>query len=189
MILSNTEILGAIKAGHLVIGDLTGDENPGMEPFNTSSVDLRLSEEISKPRKGPVAFDLRNPGLPQYLKSNSDPFTITSNQPYSLDPGEFLIAQTQEYVDFPILADKPKLAARVEGRSGIARCGILVHFTAPTIHAGFYGTITLEITNLSPMSFLLFLGMKICQLIVEEVFGEIVLTPGQFRGQTTPTGG
>lgn len=189
MILSNTEILRAIKEGYLVIGEISGDENPGLEPFNTSSVDLHLSEEISKPKKGPVAFDLRNPGLPQYLKSNSDPFTLTDSQPYALDPGQFLIAQIQEYIEFPILPDKPRLAARVEGRSGIARCGILVHFTAPTIHAGYYGTITLEITNLSPMSFLLFPGMKICQLIVEEVSGEIVLTASQFRGQTTPTGG
>ena len=29
------------------------------------------------------------------------------------------------------------LAARVEGRSSVARCGVLVHFTAPTIHPGF----------------------------------------------------
>lgn len=188
MILGNTKILQAIREGYLKIGDLTGNENPSLKPFNTSSVDLHLSDAISKPRKSPAAFDLRKPGLKDFLKSNSDSFNITESQPYSLEPGQFLIAQTVEAVDFPIFSGKPKLAARVEGRSGIARCGILVHFTAPTIHAGFTGTITLEIANLSPMGFLLFPGMGICQLIVEQVQGEVVLTPSQFRGQSTPTG-
>lgn len=188
MILSNSEILRAIKDGYLKIGEMTGDEKPGMEPFNTSSIDLHLATEISRLKKAPAAFDLRKPGLQQYLKQNSDPFTITEDQPYTLEPGHFIIAKTQEYVDFPIVSGKPRLAARVEGRSGIARCGILVHFTAPTIHSGYYGTITLEIANLSPMSFLLFPGMRFCQLIIEEVSGDIVLTPGQYRGQTTPTG-
>jgi dCTP deaminase len=32
-----------------------------------------------------------------------------------------------------------KLAAGVEGRTSLARIGIIVHLTAPTIHAGFNG--------------------------------------------------
>ena len=189
MILSNTEILQAITEGYLKIGDLKGNENPGEEPFNTSSIDLHLDSDLAEPEEIPAAFDLRKKGLPEYLRKNSKSFTITESLPRSLDPGQFLIGKTQEFVDFPLVPDKPRLAACVEGRSGVARCGILVHFTAPTIHAGFDGTITLEIKNLSPMSFLLFPGMRICQLIIEEVKGEIVLTPSQFRGQTTPTGG
>jgi hypothetical protein len=39
------------------------------------------------------------------------------------------------------------LAARVEGWSTLARCGVGIHITAPTSHTGFRGTITLEITN------------------------------------------
>lgn len=189
MILSNVEILQAIKEGHLKIGELTGAENPGKEPFNTSSIDLHLDNDLAEPQESPAAFDLRKKGLPEYLRKNSNLFTITESQPRTLDPGQFLIGKTREFVDFPVVPEKPSFAARVEGRSGIARCGILVHFTAPTIHAGFNGTITLEIANLSKMSFLLFPGMPICQLIIEEVKGDIALTPSQFRGQTTPTGG
>lgn len=188
MIYSNTEILSAIRNGYLKIGDLTGTEDPGAEPFNTSSVDLHLSDAISKLNANPAAIDVTKPGLQEFLKNNSTPSIITEKQPYTLAPYEFLIAQTKEFVDFPIIADSPKLAARVEGRSSIARCGVLVHFTAPTIHAGFYGTITLEIVNLSPMGFLLSPGMRICQLVIEEVKGAVTLTPAQFRGQTTPTG-
>lgn len=188
MILSNQEILAAIRAGDLKIGGLTGEENPGAEPFNNSSIDLHLAHEISRLNANPAAIDLTQPGLSEFLKNNSEPIKIAGNQPFRLDPRDFLIARTEENVQFPVVKNRPRYAARVEGRSSIARCGVLVHFTAPTIHAGFEGTITLEITNLSPMRFLLTPGMKICQLIIEEVKGDVALTPSQFRGQTTPTG-
>jgi dCTP deaminase len=76
----------------------------------------------------------------------------------------------------------------VEGKSSLARCGILIHFTAPTIHAGFNGTITLEIINLGPVRFLLTPGLFICQLIIEEIQGAPANAPNQFRGQTGAAG-
>ena len=124
MILSNQEILNAIRNGDLQIGDFTGNENPGEEPFNTSAVDLHLANEISKLKAGPAAIDLTQPGLPNFLKDNSDPITIEYNQPFRLDPGDFLIATTTEVVAFPVKAGRPQYAARVEGRSSIARCGV-----------------------------------------------------------------
>ncbi|MDO8794033.1 MAG: hypothetical protein Q7J25_05380 [Vicinamibacterales bacterium] len=35
-------------------------------------------------------------------------------------------------------------------RSSLARLGLMVHLTAPTIHAGFNGNITLEVINHGP---------------------------------------
>lgn len=80
------------------------------------------------------------------------------------------------------------LAARVEGKSSLARFGLLVHFTAPTIHAGFEGNIALEMMNLGPASIRLVSGMPICQLIIEQVAGEPVGNAGQFAGQRDPAG-
>ena len=80
------------------------------------------------------------------------------------------------------------LAARVEGKSSLARFGLLVHFTAPTIHAGFSGTIALEMMNLGPAPIRLSRGMPICQLILEQVFGEPLSGAGQFQGQTDAAG-
>jgi len=83
-----------------------------------------------------------------------------------------------------------KLAARVEGRSSLARIGIVVHLTAPTIHAGFNGKITLEMINFSPF----YLRMvpnetQICQLIVERLESEPTLEiQTAFQGQTLPSG-
>jgi dCTP deaminase len=58
--------------------------------------------------------------------------------------------------------DQPSYAARVEGRSSHARRGILVHFTAPTIHSGFKGPIALEIKNLRATAIDLTPNVYIC---------------------------
>jgi dCTP deaminase len=189
MILSNVEILRAIADGRLEIGDLKGAEDPGNPPFNTTAIDLHLGNTIAVPRKAPAAFDLRQSGLiRQYQSINSDRLNITEQQPYCLVPNTLVLANTRERVNFPITPGKAALSARVEGRSSVARCGILVHFTAPTIHTGFWGTVTLEIMNLGPLSFLLFPDMAICQLIIEQVEGAVVPTANQFAGQLNPTG-
>lgn len=65
---------------------------------------------------------------------------------------------------------------------------MLVHFTAPTIHAGFGGTITLEIINLGPIPIILSPGTPICQLIVEQVDGTPFRNDSQFQGQSRPGG-
>jgi dCTP deaminase len=63
-----------------------------------------------------------------------------------------------------------------------------VHFTAPTIHAGYEGTITLEIINHGPFHILLYPNMRICQLIVEQVGGVPEAKKSQFHGQIRPGG-
>jgi dCTP deaminase len=80
------------------------------------------------------------------------------------------------------------LAARIEGKSSFARCGLLVHFTAPTVHAGFDGTLTLEMINLGNAGIALYEGMSISQLILETVVGDPQAHPSQFQGQATPAG-
>lgn len=85
-----------------------------------------------------------------------------------LKPGEFILALTRERVELP---ETTRIAARVEGKSSLARIGLAVHVTAPTIHAGFKGNITLEIKNHGVLPIRLTVGMPICQLIFEMVFG------------------
>ncbi len=187
MILTNVAILKAIKAGNLAIDGLVGLD-PSKSPFNTTAVDLSLGDSISVPNSGPAAFDLRKPGIATYLHDNSKHHALLDSQPYPLAPQQLVLGQTKESVNFPIRPKKPCYCARVEGRSSIARCGILVHFTAPTIHAGFEGKITLEIINLGASDFLLYPGMPICQLIIEEVSGTPLDAPNQFKHQQTPAG-
>jgi dCTP deaminase len=78
----------------------------------------------------------------------------------------------------------------VEGRSSLARIGLVVHLTAPTIHAGFNGQITLEMVNHGRF-YLKFVPNKtmICQFIIERLdapaTGKVSPT---FQGQKTPIG-
>jgi dCTP deaminase len=188
MILSNVEILKGIRGGCFSISKLSGLD-PRQSPFNTSAVDLTLSSEIVIPRFDvPIQLDLRKSGIAKLLSQHSKSITITDEQPFLLKNGELVLGKTNESVSFPLTGGKFCHSARVEGRSSIARCGVLVHFTAPTIHAGFEGTITLEIINLGPADFLLYPGLKICQLIIEQVKGIPTDAPNQFKGQNKAAG-
>lgn len=191
MILSNVAILEALSKGLFSVEPLSGND-PSAAPFNTSALDLRLGSEINVPRTGdaPFQLDLRKPGIAGLLAKHCEVRRLDEDQPYSLRPNKFVLATTMERVAFPIDPDAEKvtLAARVEGKSSLARCGLLVHFTAPTIHAGFRGHIALEMINLGPADILLTPGMFICQLILEEVRGRPADAPNQFRNQTRPIG-
>jgi dCTP deaminase len=100
---------------------------------------------------------------------------------YLLQPNHLVLAWTREYVN---LVSHNRVAARVEGKSSLARFGLGIHVTAPTIHAGFDGHIRLEMVNHGKIPIRLRTGMRICQLIFEQTLG----TPekgyqGQFSGQ------
>jgi dCTP deaminase len=80
----------------------------------------------------------------------------------------------------------------VEGKSTRARTGIQVHLTAPTIHAGWAGHVTLEIVNLGPFHFLLQENDVIAQLTVCTISSapdrSLIVNPSTTQGQTGPGG-
>jgi dCTP deaminase len=191
MILSNSEILKAIKDGFIVIDPVP--KVPSLEssdsPFNTTALDLRLGKYISTPKeKSAHAFDLRKGNIVELLSTVYQNREIDPDGGFNLNPGQFAIANTLESIHLPIKPPGPCYAARIEGRSSFARCGLMVHFTAPTIHAGWEGKITLELINLGKNSICFFQGMYICQIIFEKVEGEIYFAASQFQGQSTPEG-
>jgi dCTP deaminase len=96
---------------------------------------------------------------------------------YDLPPKSFILGFTEQRIYLPL---RSRVAARVEGKSSLARLGIGIHVTAPTIHAGFGridedeaeeqgSPIQLEIFNLGDLTMTLDKGMAICRLILEEV--------------------
>ncbi len=194
MILSNVSIHEALDRGWLRIEPLpqprTKVEGGPKCPYQTSAVDLRLGSEIaffSKPV--PVNIDLRKGDFNALFAPYSETRMITEDQPFVLKPQRLVLGKTLERVSFPIQPSGAiSLAARVEGKSSFARCGLLVHFTAPTIHAEFDGTITLELINLGTLDIALYPNMPICQLIIEQVHGTPFSNVSQFQGQTKPGG-
>jgi len=194
MILSNLEIQKALNDGRLGIDPRPQPEQPdaksGSCPYQTSSVDLQLGDEVTFFKEGlALNIDLRLGKFTDLFGPNSESRKISEDQPYSLAPGKFVLGRTLERVSLPILIDgRYCLAARVEGKSSYARCGLLVHFTAPTVHSGFSGTITLELINLDPLPVLLYPNTPICQLIVEEVIGIPFRNESQFQNQSRASG-
>jgi len=64
-------------------------------------------------------------------------------EPLILQPKEFIIAQTFEYVVLP-----NDLMGFLDGRSSLARRGLIIHATAGSVEPGFHGRITLELGNI-----------------------------------------
>ena len=81
-----------------------------------------------------------------------------------LEPRRLVLGKTLEYITLP-----SHLAGRIEGKSSLARFGLSVHVTAPTVVAGFQGRLVLEMYNSGPFRIELSHGMKIAQLILEQV--------------------
>ncbi len=97
-------------------------------------------------------------------------------------PGGFLLWQTKEIVGTP--REGAQLICFVDGKSTKARTGILVHFTAPTIHAGWHGNIVLEIANLGPFTFVLQEDDVIAQVTVATISSIPEKTQVQAGSQT-----
>lgn len=111
-------------------------------------------------RVQPASVDLRLNNVVK--KIDGETFTLGEKKKYVLQPGEFILGSTIEYVSIP-----EDIVARVEGRSSIGRLGIMVHVTAGYIDPGFKGNITLELFNCSDKDFTLNYGDALCQIVFE----------------------
>jgi dCTP deaminase len=160
---------------------------PHRSSYSSTSVDLTLDQYLTVFKSGVAGIEtiidpgMKTVGIEQLLENITKQEQIGQDG-FVLRRDELILAFTREYVDLRL---DTKYAARVEGKSSLARLGLSVHITAPTIHAGFDGRIRLEICNHSPVPVRLRTGMPICQLIFEQTLG----TPnkgynGQFSGQT-----
>ena len=199
MVLSNTAIFEALDDGRVVITpEPRRPTSPELDsPFDRTSVDLTLSRAIQRPREGVAAnIDFRSGSVLQTLDTFFEPHNIDDEQGFTLRQNQFILGQTEESVGLTLPKDlddaareKGCLAGRVEGKSSLARFGLIVHFTAPTIHAGFGpAPIALELMNFGPAPITLFPGMRICQLLLEQVVGIPDMRPGQFDQQESARG-
>lgn len=197
MVLSDKGIKLALKQRHLEIDPL-----PIEDQYTTSAVDLHIGPASTfriwdpsrfKPRGVRVDLNLAEQEYGQtsngYMVSSpiNPDGTITLPPNSSTTGPGLLLCQTRERV---FLAPKGKLAARVEGRSSLARIGLMVHLTAPTIHSGFDSTITLEMVNHGPFFLRLVPNeTRICQLIIERLETKAARKINtKFQGQKDPSG-
>ena len=168
MILSNADIIRAIETKELIV-----DPVPPLEHFSTSALDLRVGYQCVKWKSQAPGAELginlsqiKVPDCGQYIED----VLPDRDGLITIPQSDFILALTLEKVTLPLSS---KLAARVEGRSSLARFGLAVHITAPTIHSGFSGPIALEIKNLGPHTLKIEPGKTcICQLVFEQLKSE-----------------
>ena len=177
MVLTDREIEIALSQKQIIVDPLPDLK----EALSSTSLDLTLSNRFDEWQTRP-GFPVQ-PGAKGYSYDNTVSLrnALTQDQ-YVLKSRSFVLAWTIEYVELPLHS---KIAARVEGKSSLARLGVSVHVTAPTIHSGFEGNIQLEMFNFGSLDIILDKGMRVCQLIFEHTAG----TPlkgysGIFAGQT-----
>ena len=157
-ILGDVAIREAIRLGDIQVGGIESLER-ALQP---ASVDLTLGRSfcrfVRRERHplfgGPPLLDFRDANRPPEVEARK----FEAGE-VSLDPGEFILASTEEYISLSAL-----YAARVEGRSSVGRLGLLTHLTAGFIDPGFAGRITLELLNVSGCEMILPAGFPIAQI-------------------------
>jgi len=154
MILSDRDIKKVIKDGKLVFTPkLTPDQ------IGPASIDLKLGSVFK-------VFNITKQCIIDIKKElPDDDFIITykikKGKSFILHPNHFVLTHTKEYIKVP-----NNMVLKVEGKSTLARMGILVH-TAGFVDPGFEGTLTLEISNQANLAVALYPEMYICQISVE----------------------
>ena len=131
--------------------------------LGSCSVDFRLSNTFqifNQIHRNPI-LDLRQ-GEEACLDKVMHEVFVEDNEAFLLNPGDFVLAATIE----KLILDTD-IAARLEGRSSLARLGIIVNSTSGLFDPGWNGVPTLELGNLGPSSVLLYPGMCICAFTFE----------------------
>ncbi len=173
--LSDKEIEQAIGEGQLRF-------DPPLSPdqFSACSIDLRIGESIQIPPDTAPGFEMKVKTI-KARPQDSFP-TISINTPYDLRPHEFVLGKTFERI---VIAGDAALVGFIEGRSGVARHGLVVHCTAPMVQPGWAGQITLELVNHGKYPIALHTKDSICQMMFARL-GTLTTRPYSSQQQQQP---
>ena len=154
MILSDKSIKAKVKTGEIVI-----------EPFEerclqSASYDLHLDKDfLVFNRENHSLIDVKEP-VEKLMKK----IVVSEEKGIIIHPGDFILANVKE-----ITGVDDKHVGRLEGKSSLARMGLIIHTTAGFLDPGNKLRLTLEMVNLSPLPIKLYPGMKIGQIAFEEL--------------------
>ncbi|MCS5931225.1 dCTP deaminase [Klebsiella pneumoniae subsp. pneumoniae] len=152
-------------------GRLAINPRPPVERINGATVDVRLGNKFRTFRGHTAPFiDLKRPeGRGQRHagpRDDDEEIVLPEGEAFFLHPGELALAVTYESVTLP--AD---LVGWLDGRSSLARLGLMVHVTAHRIDPGWSGCIVLEFYNSGKLPLALRPGMPIGALSFEPLSG------------------
>lgn len=116
-----------------------------------------------------------------------EPLTISEDRQFVLHPGEFALGMTYETVSVP-----HNMVGQLNGKSSLARMGLVVHATAGYIDPGNTLKITLEFHNLANLPLKLYYKMPIAQMAFVKLSSDVDTAYGKdglnskYYGATKP---
>lgn len=156
---------GQIKQ-YLDDGRIVLDPRPIPEDISGVTVDIHLGNEFRVLQDHAAPFiDISGPReeIDRAITSvMSDAIVLTPDQAFFIHPGEFALAVTHESVTLPA-----NMVGWLDGRSSLARLGLMVHVTAHRIDPGWSGQVVLEFFNSGKLPLALRPLMKIGALSFE----------------------
>lgn len=158
---------GQIEA-YLAAGKIILDPAPLAEDISGVTVDIHLGNEFRVLQDHAAPFiDISGPRdeIDKAIQSvMSEAIVLNEDQAFFIHPGEFALAVTHESVTLP--AD---MVGWLDGRSSLARLGLMVHVTAHRIDPGWSGQVVLEFFNSGKLPLALRPLMKIGALSFEQL--------------------
>lgn len=158
---SKNEIIQRLKStekNQLVVTPLID-----FDQISPGVIDIRLNTDFIVTRR--TRFGLIDPirdknDLDTKIKRYQEYTYRKLGESLTLHPTQFVLGSTLEYIKLP-----KDLTAYVLNRSSWGRLGLIIA-TAPVIHPGFAGSITLELTNVGDVPITLYPGIRIAQLVL-----------------------
>ena len=153
MILSDKSIKEKINTGEISISPFSQDS---LQP---ASYDLHLDKNI-------MYFNTDENNIIDVKKPVDELMIRTqiSDSGFVIEPHQLVLANVIE-----ITGVDSKHVGRLEGKSSLARIGLIIHATAGFLDPGNKLRLTLEMVNLSPLPIRIYAGMKIAQIAFEEL--------------------
>src|ERR1700722_2824875 len=152
-LLDKVEILKLLKRRRIILEPLL-DESSQVDNIG---VDLRLDSFFRE-------FVRTERPYTTPAESASGTTLLTEIEPFRdsffLQPGEFALAQSLEYIVLP-----NDILCFLNGRSSLGRRGLVVHATANVVDPGWRGHLVFELANLGTMAIELMPLMRIARLI------------------------
>jgi len=162
MILSDVDIKKNIEQGIIKI-----DPSPNFEEqLGPCSLDLHLGNSFKIFKMSRYSFiDLKNGAN---IDGMMEEIVVKDGASFIIQPHDFVVAVTQEEITLP-----PNIMGRLDGRSSLARLGLVIHVTAARFDPGWRGKAVMELGNLGTVPIVLYSGMRICSMTFETLAASV----------------
>ncbi|WP_343183729.1 dCTP deaminase [Buchnera aphidicola] len=146
------------------------DPTPKIDKITGLTIDIHLSNKfrVFKNFQKNVIDLKKSPKIVKFaLRENiSDEIVINKGKSFVLKPKDFILAMTTEKISIP-----NNLVGWLDGRSSLARLGLMIHMTSHRIDPGWSGNIVLELFNAGKSILALSPGIAIAALSFEKLSG------------------